>query len=90
MSYGKVYSYYPNDPVVRGHYFKLHKEYARSRKLKSRQFKTKILDQIDNLHTNDPKAYWSLLSDLREDKMSHSDDQVEPKLWLEHFHYFKL
>ena len=58
MSYGKVYCYYPNDPVVRGHYFKWHKEYARSRKLKSRQFKAKILDQIDNLHTNDPKAYW--------------------------------
>ena len=46
-------------------------------KLKSRQFKTKILEQIDNLHTNDPKAYLNLLSDLREDKKSHSDDQVE-------------
>ena len=66
-------------------FFKLHMEYAKSRKLKSRQFKTKILEQIDNLHTNDPKAYWSLLSDLREDKKSHSDDQVEPKVWLDHF-----
>ena len=41
MSYGKVYSYYPNDPFVRGQYFKLHKEYAKSRKLKPRQFTTK-------------------------------------------------
>ena len=27
----------------------------------------------------------SLLSDLREDKKSHSDDQVESKVWLDHF-----
>ena len=25
------------------------------------------------------------MSDLREDKKSHSDDQVESKVWLDHF-----
>jgi hypothetical protein len=29
-NYGKVYSKFPHDPLVRGHYFKLNKQYSRS------------------------------------------------------------
>jgi hypothetical protein len=44
LAQGKIYSKFPKDPVIRGHYYKLYREYNKLRKkTKHRQFKVKSL-----------------------------------------------
>ena len=63
INYGTIYSNYPHDPLVRGHYYKLNKAY--SRKYKYKAYQKHLLDQIQGLHDNNPKLYWKLLDDMR-------------------------
>jgi hypothetical protein len=46
INYGKVYSKFPHDPLVRGHYFKLNKQYSRLRKFKYREYELVLLYMI--------------------------------------------
>ena len=52
INYGTIYSKYPHDPLVRGHYYKLNKEYSRLRKYKYKSYQKHLLDQIQGLHDN--------------------------------------
>jgi hypothetical protein len=54
INYGKVYSKFPHDPLVRGHYFKLNKQYSRLRKFKYREYKNSLIDQLQSLHDDNP------------------------------------
>ena len=65
LNYGKIYSKYPNDPAVRGHYYKLYREYNKTRKLKYRNYKQSLLQQIELLHDDNPKQYWQLINELQ-------------------------
>ena len=44
INYGTIYSKYPHDPLVRGHYYKLNKEYSRLRKYKYKSYQKHLLD----------------------------------------------
>jgi hypothetical protein len=46
INYGKIYSKHPNDLSVKSQYYKLYREYRKSRKLSYRQHKQKILKYI--------------------------------------------
>ena len=63
---------YPNDPQVRGSFFRGLKFYNKERKRKRRQFKQNLLNKLDDLKENNPKGYWKLLESLKEIK----DDAV--------------
>ena len=52
---------YSNDPIVRSRYFSTLKQYRKLRKLKSRQFRQEIINQLDTLYDNNPNEYWKLL-----------------------------
>jgi len=69
INYGKIYSKHPNDLSIKNHYYKLYREYKKSRKLSYRQHKQKILEQLESLHENNPKRYWNLVNDLRGEKL---------------------
>ena len=58
INYGKVYSKFPHDPLVRGHYFKLNKQYSRLRKFKYREYKNSLIDQLQSLDDDNPKLYF--------------------------------
>jgi hypothetical protein len=45
-----VYYEFPKDPVIRGHYYKLCREYNKLRKTKYRQFKAEIINKLDSLY----------------------------------------
>lgn len=38
LNYGKVYSKFPTDPFVRNHFYKLYREYTKTRKAKKKEF----------------------------------------------------
>jgi hypothetical protein len=43
--------------LVRGHYYKLNKEYSRLRKYKYKAYQKHLMNQIQGLHDNNPKLY---------------------------------
>ena len=62
----RLMSMIPNDPQVRGSYYKSYKVYAKLREYKKRKFRQSILEKLDQLQTNNPKEYWTLVNSLRE------------------------
>ena len=65
---GFLMSKYPHDPIIRGSFFKINKEYAKRRKYKKEQFRQQIIDKLDTFQSNNQKEYWNLVNSLRESK----------------------
>ena len=55
ISYGKVFSRYPKDPVVKNHFFKLYREYNKERKKKRKQYRQNLLKELETMQDNNPK-----------------------------------
>ena len=85
IAQGKLFSKYPKNPWVRGHYYKLYRVYNKLRKQKYRKFKNDIINKLDTLSVEDPKQYWNLVNDLRAEKASPGDNSVDPDTWVKHF-----
>ena len=85
INYGKVYSKFPHDPLVRGHYFQLDKQYSRLRKFKYREYKNSLIDQLQSLHDDNPKLYWNIINELKNKKNNDYSSAVAPSKWLSHF-----
>jgi hypothetical protein len=45
---GFLMSKYPHDPLIRGSFFKINKEYAKLRKYKKKQFRQQIIDLLSS------------------------------------------
>lgn len=64
----KLYSNFPNDPIIRGSFFKFHKIYSKCCKQKYKSFRTSVINKLNSLHDTDPNAYCKLLKELQDDK----------------------
>lgn len=84
LNKGKLMSKFPFDPGIKGSYFKLYREYNKMRKFKKRTFKQNILNQLDELQSSDPKAYWKLIDSLKENK-NDSQSFIDPNIWENYF-----
>ena len=82
-----LYSKYPNDPHIRGSFFKFRKNYSRFCKNRKKEFKKSIISKIDNLYNNDPSEYWKLVKELREADEDTSDPSIKVSSdnWVSHF-----
>lgn len=49
-------SKFPNNPLLRGSFFKLNKEYAKLRKYKKQEFRQSIIDKLDQLNETNQKS----------------------------------
>ena len=56
---------FPKDPIVRGRYHKLKKQYKRLVKDKEQAFRKKMLDSISQCEKNNPKLFWDMVNRLR-------------------------
>ena len=70
---GFLLSKYPHDPIIRGSFFKINKEYAKLSKYKKKQFRQQIIDKLDTFQSNNPKEYWNLVNFLRESKRDNPE-----------------
>lgn len=82
---GKLFAKYPNDPLVRGNFYKFRKSYSKLCKYKRKKYKSDLIEKLDNLFENDPKAYWSLLDELRENKRESCELMTSPDDMHDHF-----
>ena len=54
-------------------------------KYKCKTFLSNLIEDLDNLFENDPKANWSLLDDLKENKRESCDLMTSPDDMHDHF-----
>jgi hypothetical protein len=85
LQYAKILTKYPKDPLVRGHFFKLRKNYAKLRKFKFKEFKSSMLKKIDELHENNPKMYWELIKKLSNQSTDDKGSLISCNDWIQHF-----
>ena len=87
-------SRFPNNPIIRGSYFKARKTFAKLSKYKKRKFIQNILDKLDQLNEDNPKEYWNLVASIREAKENNKEKNekgIEPDTWHTYFNnLFKL
>jgi hypothetical protein len=81
----KHMSRYPNDPYIRGSFFKSYKTYAKLRKIKKREFKQAILDKLEHLQSNNPKEYWKLINMLKEKSDDRPENSIDDQEWFNYF-----
>ena len=74
------------DPIIRGAFFSHLKLYRKTRKRKERLYRKQIIDKLDNLHENNPNAYWSLLKEISGTNVAPSVGNISGNEW---FNYFK-
>ena len=66
INYDKMFSKYPKDLYIRNHFYKLQREYNKTRKQTYREYKKSLLNQLETLHSDNPKLYWNLINELKE------------------------
>ena len=54
-------------------------------KFKRKKYKSDLVDKLDNLFENDPKAYWSLLDELGDNKRDSFESMTSPDEMIDHF-----
>ena len=54
-------------------------------KFKRRQYKADLIDRLDTLFESNPKAYWSLLDEFRENKNYSVESQTSSGEMYNHF-----
>lgn len=83
---GDLLTRFPNDPQIRGSYYKSLKEYNRERKTTQRRYKQDIVSKLDDLCERSPQQYWKLLRKLKnENNRSEAVDKISPSEWVSHF-----
>ena len=61
---GKKLQRNPNNPDTSASFHRLRKEYNKTLKNTKYQFQKSVVEQLDSLHENDPKAFWKTLDNL--------------------------
>ena len=76
---------FPKDPIVRGRYHKLKKQYKRVIKDKEHAFCKKMLDSISQCEKNNPKLFWDMVNRLRSCKNKNLADNIDQEEWYKWF-----
>ncbi|VDI41394.1 Hypothetical predicted protein [Mytilus galloprovincialis] len=85
LNYGKIYSRFPYDPIIKNHFYKLNREYSKLRKYKYKQYKQSLISQLDSLHEENPKLYWNLINELQEKNETKKKCGVQPSTLISQF-----
>lgn len=86
INFGKVYTKYPKDPYVKNHFYKLYREYNKTRKMKRRIYKSNLLHELETLNEDNPKMYWKMINELQEKQIdSDNNNCISLTRWLKHF-----
>ncbi|CAG2253837.1 unnamed protein product [Mytilus edulis] len=81
----KLLKKFSKDPIVRTSYFSLLKLYRKTRKQKLKEFRRSVMDELDNLHENNPNKYWNLLKDLSKDTNKSTSPDIPCNTWFDYF-----
>ena len=68
----KLFSKSPSNPHIRGSFCKTKKEYKKLIKMKKREWTNNMIAKLEDIETKDPKEYWKIVNELRENKKSET------------------
>ena len=72
---GYIACRFPRDPILKGTYYKMLRTYKQKCKHDHRLYKSKLISQLDELQSTDPKSYWKLVDKLT----GKVEDEVTPE-----------
>ena len=77
----------PFNKNLRNSYFKHYTEHRKLLKFKSKNVKKKIIGQLDELETKDPKQYWKLVNSLKDvdNQTSGPELGIDSDSWSDYF-----
>jgi hypothetical protein len=84
LSKGKLVAKFPNDPIIRGSFFKHLKLYRKNCKTQQRQHRQLLIENLNNLYSNNPKSYWDMVKQLKETSPDGAD-KINPSEWQNYF-----
>ena len=85
MTAAKTLQRYPKDPIVRGKYHKLKRDYKRLVKYKEHSFRQTMLQRISQLESNDLKTFWEMVKKLKTHRDENLTDNIDPLEWQKWF-----
>lgn len=74
---------YPNDPIIRGNYFTLKKNFSRLLKKAKREEREQLSQKIAQLENKNPTEFWKLINTIKSKR--DLNEHIEPEVFLEHF-----
>ena len=78
---GRILTKNPNNDFLRGQYFNLKRRYKATCKKEKRKFEWKLLQNLENLYTNNNEEFWNLLKQIKSNSSSKSPEyQTLPSL----------
>ena len=75
----------PFDQQLRIKVFSKIKEYKTTCRQLKRNFKNRLLSQMDELYDKDPSKYWKVVNDLKNTAKSKNEELISPQNWFEHY-----
>jgi len=67
-------------------FFTRKKEYTKLLKFKKKEYKNKLMNRMNELNTKNPKEYWGLLNELKQEGVSKDEENlISPEAWFNHF-----
>ena len=79
----KLLSRSPKNPNIRGNFQKARKQYKKIIKSKKIEWRNKTIQQLEKIEANNPKEYWKLVKELRENKQN--DKEFDAKKFTDFF-----
>ena len=84
----------PNNPMIRGQFIKMSKDYRRTLKAKQREHKDALLRELSHFEASNPKMFWKAMDKLRENKkretMNDNIRNIPADHWYDHFKSLSL
>ena len=90
ISLGKLYAKFPNDPYIKGKYYRNNRLYNKSRKAKYKDFMNSMFHKLEKLQSENPKHYWQLVNDIKGLSKNDSSSQIDSETWVHHLKRFIL
>lgn len=77
----------PFDLSLRNAYFKQYREYRKLLKFKKKNYTKNVFSKLDELESNDPKAYWNLVNSLKHENENHNGPEmnIQSDTWQDYF-----
>ena len=85
LRFGKLFSKFPSDPIVRRTFFVIKKAYKKLVKTKERSFKEFLLQKIASFKSDNPKDFWEMVNELRQKAANQISDKIDAEEWFTYF-----
>ena len=82
---GTAFQNNPYNTSLRKCYFETLTKYNKLKKRKAREYKSKLIKQLNELRTSNPSHYWKLLKQLKENNSNESTPQILVPEWELYF-----